>query len=327
MRRDELIHGIENLRKALSQARIQQVITSALRSGTKPESTSAAGYQAYATFMIAYAGFGEAERKLMGALKLLPIISPEFWTKISARESSGAEAAEARLGTLMVRDFFPAIEELLRRSTDDVGLSFEDLEKSGQPVEARKIRFFIREPGEPSLTVKHFAQIMESIENLHSAITTIYDLPPNELVVGALDSGSDKEFDLLGIAKAVKILSETLLEGWNRCRSAKATDASVSYKTALEGISVLEKLRIAEQSNSISAESAESLRRTIVKSIDDLFSNGVYTEVMEGQPNIVPSALPVERRKLLTHHVSDGKKDDLAPADHNDIGKPDDDDD
>jgi hypothetical protein len=130
----------------------------------------------------------------------------------------------------------------------------------------------------------------------------------------------------LGIAKAVKILSETLLECWNRYRSAKATDTSVSFKTALEGISVLEKLQLAQQNSSVSAETAESLRRTIVKSTGDLFSNGVYTEAMEGQPNIVPSALPVERRKLLTHHSPDGKKDDTL-AGHNEVDKPDEDDD
>jgi hypothetical protein len=326
MRRDELIQALENVRRALSQAKIYQVITASLRSGSKSDAGAAPTYQAYATFMTAYASFGEAEKRVMEALKLTPLTNPEFWTKLLARDPSSAAPGEVRLGAMMVRDFFPDIEKLLSRSTDMVGMNFEDHEKSGQPVEARKIRFFVREPGEPSLTVKHFGQIMESIENLHNAITTIYDLPPSELVVGALDSGSDKEFDLLGIAKAVKILSETLLEGWNRYRSAKATDTSVSYKTALEGITVLEKLQLAQQNNSLSAETAESLRRTIVKSIDDLFSNGVYTDAMEGQTNIVPSALPVERRKLLTH-VSDSKKDDLARPDHDDINKSDEEDD
>jgi hypothetical protein len=146
-------------------------------------------------------------------------------------------------------------------------------------------------------------------------------LRATELVVGALDSGSDKEFDLLGIAKAVKILSETLLECWNRYRSARAIDTSVSYKTAFEGITLLEKLQVAQQNNSVSAETAESLRRTIVKSIGDLFSNGVYTDAMEGQAIVVPSALPVERRKLLTHTASGGNRDseeDPVPADDED---------
>jgi hypothetical protein len=168
---------------------------------------------------------------------------------------------------------------------------------------------------------------MDSIENLHTAITTIYELPPSELVVGALDSGSDKEFDLFGFAKAVKILSDTLLECWNRYRSAKAIDTGVSYKTAIEGIAVLEKLQLAHQNNSVSAETAESLRRTIVKSINDLFSNGVYTDVMEEQTNVVPSALPIERRKLLTHRASNEKRDDSARPDDSDLHKIDEEDD
>jgi hypothetical protein len=316
MRRDELIAAIESVRKALQHAEIHAVVQALMRPGSKEQAAgSGIGFQAYATFMIAYSNFGSAEKAILEALKLIPITKPVFWNGLTSKEREDRlsdDAVHARQGAILARDFLPAIEQLLRRTTDTVTLTFEDIEKSGQPVEARRIKFFIREPGDPSLTVKHLARIMESIESLHSALSTIHDLPPSELVVGSMDSGSDKEFDLLGIAKAIKILSDTLLECWNRYRSAKAWDTSVSYKTALEGISVLEKLQHAQKNNSVSAETAESLRRTIVKSIDDLFSNGVYTDGMEAQPNIIPSALPVERRKLLTHRPLDEVADVVA---------------
>ncbi len=309
MRRDELIRAFGNVRNAINAARIYTTLNNLMRRTSKADLTPGPTLQAYATFMTAYAQFGDAEKRIMDAVKLTPITTPEFWTKLLGSDPGVADPVPVRNGAMLVRDFFPEFEKLLERSTDKASVAIEDAEKSGQPVEARRIRFFIREPGDPSVTVKHLLAILQAIDDLYSAISTVYELPHSELVVGALDSGSDKEFDILGIAKAVKILSDMLLEAWNRYRTAKAADTSVSYKTALEGISLLEKLHAAESKQSISREAAESLRRTIVKSIDSLFSNGVYTDAMEDQPNIVPSVLPVERRRLLTHNVSDLTKD------------------
>jgi ketosteroid isomerase-like protein len=143
MRRDELTQAFENLRRALSQAKIHQVLSAAMRVSSKSEAGASANtYQAYATFMTAYASFGDAEKTIMAALKLTPLASPEFWTKLATRDpGSGSDISETRLGSLLVRDFFPALEKLLKRTTDQVGMSFEGGEKPGQSVEARKIRF------------------------------------------------------------------------------------------------------------------------------------------------------------------------------------------
>ena len=56
---------------------------------------------------------------------------------------------------------------------------------------------------------------------------------------------------------------------------------------------------------------------------EELF-RGMQCAEMESQTNIVPSALPVERRKLLTHHVSVDKRDYLAGADDNTTDEEDD---
>jgi hypothetical protein len=140
-------------------------------------------------------------------------------------------------------------------------------------------------------------------------------LTHTDLVVASLDSGSDKEFDLLGIASAVEKLSQTLLEVWNRIQSVKAVKAKVNYAAACDGIEVLVKLHAAESSNAIPKEQAETIRRTIVGSITTLFENGVYTEAMEGQVIPAPSALPIERRKLLTHQTSGPDEGPAGPPD------------
>jgi hypothetical protein len=314
MRRDQLIHAINNLVGALKAAKVHETVLAATRAaGTKENLSRAELFRSYAHFMTAYADFGEDERYLLSIFGLEPIVTPEFWEKLS--RDQGSSGLTIRRGLSFSIDFLPTIAGMIERESDRTNVTFQDPSDPSQTVETERIRFYVRDPGVPTLTLKHFSTILKSIEDLHSSIETIENLKHSDLVVASLDSGSDKEFDLLGIASAVKKLSETLLEVWNRIQSAKAVKAKVNYGAACEGIAVLVKLHAAEKNNAIPKEQAESIRRTITSSIAELFENGVYTDAMEGQIVPPPSALPIDRRKLLTHEPKKTTAGELAASD------------
>ncbi|WP_027569953.1 hypothetical protein [Bradyrhizobium sp. URHA0013] len=303
MRRDQLIGATENLANALESSKIHQVLLSAIRSSKDPISPNQL-FSAYASFMTAYANFGPTEKYLMKLFKVERLIVPEFWEGLIKQDGSPSSMT-VRRGITLVTEFLPSVARMLERPSDKSNLAFENPVDPSKTVDSEKIRFFVRDPGVPTLTVGHFSSILGAIEELHSAIETVEQTKHSDLVVASLDSGSDKEFDLLGVAAAVRKLSETLLEVWSRIQSARATKAKVNYGAACEGIAVLVKLNAAEKSNAIPKDQAESIRRTIISSITHLFENGVYTEAMEAQVNPLPSALPVDRRKLLTHQPSE----------------------
>lgn len=128
-----------------------------------------------------------------------------------------------------------------------------------------------------------------------------------------MNSGSDKSFDLVGLAKAVAALKDLLLDGWDRVRFARAQKADASFKSALEGLSLIKEIHACAEKGALSADEAEKLKRSTIRSVDELLSNGVYTKEMEEPIALTTQKLPLERRKLITHY-----KDPIGKTEDND---------
>jgi hypothetical protein len=97
-----------------------------------------------------------------------------------------------------------------------------------------------------------------------------------------------------------------LLECWDRVRFHSAEKAEKNLKTVSEGLEVIEKIRRNLEKRSIDETEAEKLKRDVLKSVHDLFSNGVYTPEMELIVVPKPCELPIERRKMISFvHNSD----------------------
>ena len=90
---------------------------------------------------------------------------------------------------------------------------------------------------------------------------------------------------------------------WDRIRFARATKLRASIKAASEGLTLLNELKTIQEKGAVSAEEAEKLKRVLLKSVDDLFLKGVYTNEMEQSVPIQPSAIEYQRTKLITHYV------------------------
>jgi hypothetical protein len=153
--------------------------------------------------------------------------------------------------------------------------------KKGKPklIPTETVTFFIRESETPNLSADQFAHILNAAQNLYSVILKVHNLEPTDLVVGALDSGSDKSIDIIGVAAAIAKLSELLLQSWDRVRFGRSAKTSASIKTASDGLTLLTQLAAAVGTGAISNSEGEKLRRTVIRSIDDLFANGAYTEL------------------------------------------------
>jgi len=210
----------------------------------------------------------------------------------------------------LIMDYIPPLLELLRRTSETDEIILEEPAKKGKSktISTARLTFLVREPNAPNLTVNQFAEILEAIQSLYNIILKVNELENSELVVGSLDSGSDKSIDIIGVASGIAKLSDLLLQSWDRVRFARSAKTAASIKTASDGLTLLTQVNTAAEKGAITAEEAEKLRRTVIKSIDDLFHNGVYTRTMEESRPIQPSQLPVERRKLITHFSGDHPK-------------------
>jgi hypothetical protein len=236
----------------------------------------------------------------MDAFGLMKVTEPKFWRSfISADEKNRSETVRARWGTMLIDEYMPPILNLLRSGEETAPIVVREGGKKGKQksIPTRKITFLIRESDIPNLSVEQFGHILDAVQNLYNAILKVHNLGQAELVVGSLDSGSDKSIDIIGVASAIAKLSDLLLQSWDRVRFGRSAKLSTSIKTASDGITLLAQISAAVTAGTISAAEGEKLRRTVVKNIDELFSNGVYTKEMEADVPILPKPTPSRETK------------------------------
>ncbi len=298
MRRRELIDAILSVSETLTSTGASRFFREAGRP-EKPLDDKI--LRTYTDFMVASSHFNAAEDAVMSAFGIDPIKEPNLWTGLP--ETRRDVFVKCRLGIVFLQDYSESIVKLIERGSAEEGFILQDVKKKQSiTMAAQRLTILVREPDHPSLTVKQFAEALHSLEQLYSVIAKVSNLESSELVVGQMDSGSDKSFDVIGIEKGIAQLSNLLLQCWDRVRHGPQHKLSASLKVASDGVTLLEQISAATEKNALTKEEAEKLRRTVIKGVEDLFAKGVYTPQMETQVQPRPSQLPVERRKLLAHH-------------------------
>ena len=307
MRRDEFIAAYEHVRQALESSGIMGAAGAVGRpGGQKAGDIGPEVLSAYARFVSLSERFGPTERQFLSHMKLDGLLSARFWSAAIAGADVRGDAVTLRQQIRLFVESLPGLIALLRRQADETEVLIRESDqkkKSTKEIRTHKITFLIRETESPSLTVKQFAVIIETIEALYIAISRIETIEIHDLIVGNLDSGSDKSIDVFGVAQGIDKLSGILLQVWDRIRYRKANQMSTSVKTAAEGLDLLNKLKESASTGAVTPEEAEKLRRTVINGIDSLFKNGVVTTEIVNQPPITIDQIPIERRKLLTHYA------------------------
>jgi hypothetical protein len=204
----------------------------------------------------------------------------------------------------------PSLVNILARAGDEAPSKDHKAQLDGKS----KTTFLVKDKDVPDLSLRHLSTILNDVETLYHAIAKIYGIEGGELVVGSMDSGSEKSFDVIGVAAAISKLSSFLLECWNRIRFHSAEKAEKNIKTVSEGLDVLEKINQNLEKRSIDEAEAVRLKKVVLKCVNNLFGNGVYTPEMELVVIVKPSQLPVDRRKMIPY-IRNSEDPDLYSSD------------
>src|SRR5712664_430580 len=304
MRRETLVKELVAIEAALKQSGAGKIFSFLARSSgerdAKPPEFLADSLNGDASFMISYQNFGPEEKEILKEFYLDALVQAETW--VSSLKPT-PDSPQLNLRVRFVLETFPKFANILRRDIEkmDLVVPFAD-QKAEQILPTKRMTFLIRELDKPTLTLKDFGSIIGDIESLFQAILKIDGASTSDLVVVALDSGSEKSIDVVGIAAAVDKLSTFLLEVWDRVRFARSSKLRASIKTTSEGIALLNELKACQEKGSLSAEEAEKLKRVLLKGVDDLFVKGVYTREMQESVPIQPSQLEFQRTKLLANY-------------------------
>jgi hypothetical protein len=308
MRRETLKRALSNVFSAIEASQAPNVFRylSGPRREEKERSFPPEFYrdalEGYSKFMNAFGAFGPEERKILGIFELETLAVPDVWlTPIRVEGSKPTLYGRLRY----VVETFPRFSMLLERGSDEEEIALRPAQKGSSTVfPTKRLTFFIRELETPTLTLRDFASIIGDIETIFQAVLKVSGEKGSDLVVVALDSGSEKSIDVVGIASAVDKLSGFMLEVWDRIRFARANKVRASIKTASEGLTLLNELRVSQEKGAVTPEEAEKLKRVLLKSVDDLFVKGVYTDEMQQSVPLQPRELQFQRTKLIAHYSS-----------------------
>jgi hypothetical protein len=154
----------------------------------------------------------------------------------------------------------------------------------------------------PSLALKDFTTIIDEIENLFQAIAKVVGGASSDLIVSALDSGSEKSIEVAGVAAVIDRMSAFLTEAWNSIRFPRSSKTRANIKAASESLTFINDISSACTNGALSPEEAEKLKRIALKSVEGLFAMGVYTPEMQETIPPRPNQVEFQRTKLISHY-------------------------
>lgn len=259
----------------------------------------------YSSFALNAQNFTEGDTLILQSFGLLPLLHSGTWlgeAKLGKDETTFSYRIRATLDTI------PVFTSLLKRESEKREIVVETTENNKKHHrKTKRLTFIIRESEVPSLTLKDFATIAADIESLFQVVAKMMGSPSIDLVVSALDSGSEKSIEVTGIAGVIDKMSGFLIEAWNSVRFPKSSKTRATVKAASESLAFINEIHAARVAGTLTPEEAETLKRKAIKSAEELFGMGVYTTEMQTNTPPRPNQVELQRTKLITYY-----KDDLA---------------
>jgi hypothetical protein len=196
----------------------------------------------------------------------------------------------------------PFVASLLEREiVDQSEIANQELVDSGMDTLSILL---VEDEGQRS-TPDRLILALQGVTEIYQAIATMEGVAHSDLAVLAIDSGSDKSFDFLGLAKVMAIAKETLIAVWDRRVFHRHVHVSMCIQTIAESLPVIQHIHELKEAGALSPEQAELLKRQMISGTSKLLEVGAVTPEMEAQPASTPRGLMRPEPKLLAAPTQD----------------------
>jgi hypothetical protein len=240
-------------------------------------------------------GAPPAVHKVLAAVGLTELDDIELWTYLAK-----AEPVDARFGLKLVRPLFyartilPNLIPLLERDSDRL------IEHPEQLRNRSILRIIAIETGTTLSKPRRIVAIIEAVSALYEACAILEGSADDDLSILACDSGSDKSFDFLGLAKVIECVKTVILSLWDKVVFFRERKLAAKLELIGDSLPVFDKINNMEATNAISREQAEILRRGIAANLESLLNAGILIPEIEVGTIHDPRRLMAPEPKLLT---------------------------
>lgn len=297
MRRQALINAVKTVVSDISETSLQTMFNELLNAARRKDADTthpAFNYRTFLDYSLRTTRYTSAEKQILAILGLDVLQDPDWWQSAPALDSSDLWAISRNLFFTM--EHLPLLVEMLERDyVDQTEAQSQELKASGMDT----LSILLVEDHDQRSTPDRLILTLQGVTEIYQAIATMEGESHNDLAVVAIDSGSDKSFDFLGLAKVMEIFKETLLAIWDRRVFHRHVHVSLCIQTIAESLPVIQQIHDMKEAGAITPEQAELLKRQMVSGTSKLLEVGAISSEMEAQPGSSPRALMRPEPKLL----------------------------
>ena len=301
MRREALKSAIERISSDLTQSGLNKMFEDALAHFRNSASTDSkreqwASHSCISDYLVRTSRYGSAEISVLRSLNMDDFLKATFWeVAFEGTDAGFIYSTNSKINFAVT--YLPKIVALLRRELIDEDQMDLEVTKN---VSIQRI-ILVDEAGKLS-SPDRIIEMIQSIKSIYSVIAEINNYTGDDLSIVGLDSGSEKSFDFLGVAKLMHELRETLNSVYGMIAFHKHNLTMKNLQIAGETLKVVEQIRNLETDGAITNEEALRLRHSLYSGIEKFASTGAYTPEMEGNID-TPQILMRPQTRLLTGPV------------------------
>lgn len=302
MLRRQMMKSFQTVLTALKEANIRMVIRgqNAARpdQGSKDAADGDNMIESHRKWSQASDRFDDTARLLIRTLGLDFLFSDQFWRNAIAK----SEPVLNRREYFAFQFFTEKVETFVNLLRQEFDVHADREEQGGQPDNDVFIVLLVEDSGHSSPA--RISMLMESVQSLYDVCAELEGEARADLSVVSCDSGSDKSFDFLGVAKVMEQVRKIVLDLWDRVIFYREKKLDARLQLLAKSLPVIE--RISELEDRLGPEQAEKLRRDVLGGVKKFFEAGAVIPEMEKASSFSPRQLMAPEPKLLVCYPEDG---------------------
>lgn len=296
MLRNDIRRATAEVLLTLEETNLLPVLKSFLKeSESRDAGALLLAFRRYAT---RYEGFGESEKQLIAIMELSFLNDVDFWSSLVSEAKVRSPDNYGRYESIkFFQEHLPKLLSLVERESDGISESRKKgKERKGSGLS--RLSLTVIEDHQLS-SPERLVLALESIDGLYRACAQLVDESEGDLCVIACDSGSDKSFDFLGVAKVVECVKQVILSFWDKIVYFREDKTGRRLELVAQSLPILDEIASMKESGKLEPERAELIKKQVIESVTKFAAAGVTIPEIENFTVFDPRQLMKPEPKLL----------------------------
>lgn len=303
MRRIDILKSISNVQNLLKNTGMYELISELVAHENKISPATIIGKAQ--DFYKFYSELNNDEKRIITILGLDDLHNANFWAKTlpNGERNSKMEVTYPIYSSLnFVQDNLGKLIDIFKQDNSPYIINERNQVIPRIDNDKDKILTVILPENIDNVLSKpdRLIKVLSSIDVLYKVVSEINGYDGNDLSVLSIDSGSDKSFDFIGIAKAVDAVKELIINLWDKVVFYREKKLHERMELISKSIPLVTTINDLEKDKKLIPEQAELFRRDVLNGINDFLSAGAVLPEFSQHNSYNPRQLMSPEPKLLS---------------------------